>query len=101
MLLFMWILVVAFVRTGKALRASQGAPLNQQFLIWALGCILFGHATTFMSIPYFDQTIVFLCLTLACIGSLRIAQRTAFPVSSGGPAWSDTERTQARSQISF
>jgi hypothetical protein len=101
MLLFMWILVVAFVRTGKALRASQGAPLNQQFLIWALGCILFGHATTFMSIPYFDQTIVFLCLTLACIGSLRIARRTALPVLSGGPAWSDTERTQGRSQVSF
>jgi hypothetical protein len=101
MLLFIGILVVAFVRIGKALRVSQGAPLNQQFLMWALGCILFGHATTFMSIPYFDQTIVFLCLSLACIGSLRIAQRPAFPVLSGGPAWSETERTQARSQVSF
>src|SRR5262249_48958397 len=65
MLLFMWLLAAAFIRTGKALRASQSAPLSSQFVIWALGSILFGHATAFWSISYFDQTIVFLCLVLA------------------------------------
>jgi hypothetical protein len=75
MLLFVLILVAAFLRISKALRVSQGAPLGSQFLIWALGSILFAHATVFWSISYFDQTIVFLCLVLACIGSLSIARR--------------------------
>ncbi len=81
MVLFMWLIVVAFLRISKALRASQGAPLSSQFIIWTLGAILFGHATAFWSISYFDQTIVFLCLVFACIGSLRISPSGPVPVA--------------------
>jgi hypothetical protein len=96
MLLFVSMLVVAFRRIGKALRANQGAPPSSQFLIWALGSILFAHTTTFWSISYYDQTIVFLCLVLACIGSLPILQRTAAQIQ--GPS-RDTGRILAQSRV--
>jgi hypothetical protein len=99
-LLFVWMLVAAFVRTGKALRANEGASLYQQFLIWALGAILFGHAVAFWSISYFDQTIVFLCLVLACIGSIPILQRTSAPILAGDPIWKEREQMPARSRVS-
>jgi hypothetical protein len=85
--LFVWILVTAFIRIGKALRANVSAPISQQFLIWSLGAILFGHATTFWSISYFDQTRVYLCLVLACIGSLQVCKRPLGPILSGNPNW--------------
>jgi hypothetical protein len=103
MLLFMWLLVAAFIRVGKALRANQGAPLSNQFVIWALGSILFAHGTTFWSISYFDQTIVFLCLALACIGSLPIVQNTAASVAANVRPSRDTERERVPtpSQVAF
>jgi hypothetical protein len=70
MLLFIYILVVAFRLVGTALSNSQGQPFEQQFMIWTLGAILFGHAATWMSVSYFDQTVVFLYLILAAIGAV-------------------------------
>lgn len=70
MFAFIGILVVGFSSVGKALRNAKEAPLAQRFLIWTLGAILLGHSLTFMSICYFDQSIVFLLLVLAAIGSL-------------------------------
>jgi hypothetical protein len=69
MLLFMGILYVAFTAVGRAL--SPEVSVEQQFLAWTLGSILFGHATTFISVSYYDQTIVFLYLLLAGIGSVQ------------------------------
>jgi hypothetical protein len=100
MLLFVWMLVIAFLRISKALRIYQRAPLYQQFLVWALGAILFGHATAFWSISYFDQTTVFLCLVLACIGSIQILQRSSAPVLAGDPNWKEREQMPVRSQVS-
>jgi hypothetical protein len=71
MFLFIWVLIVAFRAVGKALRSRETAPPQHQFLIWTLGSILFGHATTFFSISYFDpQSSVFLYFGLAAIGSI-------------------------------
>jgi hypothetical protein len=98
-ILFTWMLVAAFLRIGKALRMSRGAP-GQQFVIWALGSILFGHAMAFWSISYFDQTIIFLCLVLACIGSLQVLQRTRAPILNGEPTSRDPKPLQARSYFS-
>ncbi len=69
MLLFIVVLLVAFVRVGKALQVSEAANSEDGFLIWTLGCILFGHATTFLSISYFDQTFLFFLhsLSLHCL----------------------------------
>jgi len=103
MLLFMWLLVAAFIRIGKALRASRSAPLSSQFLIWVLGAILFGHVATFWSAAYYDQTIIFLCLVLACIGSLQVVQNTAASVAADLRPSRDTGREgfPTPSQVSF
>jgi hypothetical protein len=70
MLLFINILVVAFRTVGAALRSSRGAPFEHRFMIWTLGAILFGHAATWMSVSYFDQSVVFLYFILAVISSV-------------------------------
>jgi hypothetical protein len=71
MLLFIWVLVAAFRAISHELRLQANAPEERQFLVWVLGSILFGHAVTFFSIAYFDhQSVVFLYLALAAIGSI-------------------------------
>jgi len=74
MFLFIWILVVGFSEVGNALRANRAAPFYAQFLIWTLGCMLFGHLTNIFSISYFDQSVVFFYLLLAMIGTLRVVK---------------------------
>lgn len=71
MLLFIAILARGFSFVGQCL--EQGAMLQPQFrfLIWSLGASLFAHATTCISVSYFDQSVAFLYLTLAAVGSSR------------------------------
>jgi hypothetical protein len=99
MFLFMWVLVAAFTRIGKALRAGKGLPLSSQFVMWTLGAILFAHATAFWSISYFDQTIIFLWFVLGCIGSLQIAKRTALPALGENSPRRVTEQIPSRSPL--
>jgi hypothetical protein len=73
MLLFIGVLVVGFVSVSKALRLRQNSPLDEQFLIWTLGCLLFAQTASMISVSYFDQSIFFLYLVLAAIGSLETA----------------------------
>jgi hypothetical protein len=83
MALFVGVLFAAFSRVGRALRANENAPIEDQFLIWTLGCILLGHAVAIFSISYFDQTFIFLQLALAAIGSLQVSARATVPVTAG------------------
>jgi hypothetical protein len=71
MLLFIAVLGKAFSAVGKLLAQHEDAPAQPRFLIWTLGSILFGHAVTMISVSYFDQSIIFLYLVLAAIGSLQ------------------------------
>jgi hypothetical protein len=82
MLLFMAVLAAGFAAVGTGLRRNRQAPVERQFFIWTLGAILFGHAVTFLSICYFDQTVVYLYFLLAAIGSLRVVK----PVTARSPA---------------
>jgi hypothetical protein len=100
MILFMWLIVAAFLRINQALRVRKGAPLADQFVIWTLGAILFGHATAFWSISYFDQTIVFLCLVLACIGSIPILQPAMAQSPGKNQFRQNTDQMPARVQFS-
>jgi uncharacterized membrane protein YwzB len=70
MLLFMATLFAAFAAIGKALHLKQNGSVEQRFLFWTLGSILFGHATTFFSISYFDQSAIFFYLIIAVIAAL-------------------------------
>ena len=45
-------------------------------MVWALGCSLFVHTMTFVSVAYFDQSFVLIYLTLGAIGSLYSAVGT-------------------------
>lgn len=71
MVLFIALMVAAFRYVGHALRNHQAAPVEDQFLIWALGASLFAHAATCMSVTYFDQSFVFLYSAIAMASSLR------------------------------
>jgi hypothetical protein len=70
MLLFIGVLRLGFCAVGNALRQMDEASLEDQLLVWALGAILFSHAVTFVSVAYFDQTIVLYYLVLAAAGSI-------------------------------
>jgi hypothetical protein len=73
MILFIAGFVVAFRYVGELLRLREESPFAGQFLVWSLGAMLFAHAATCISVSYFDQSITFLYLTLAAIGSLHAA----------------------------
>jgi hypothetical protein len=64
MLLFIAVLAKGFAMVGQAVHAADPAA---GFVMWSLGATLFAHAATFVSVSYFDQSVVFLYLTLAAI----------------------------------
>jgi len=69
MLLFIAILVKGFSFIGQALRQSPDLLPESRFILWALGSSLFAHAVTGIGVSYFDQSFIFLYLTLGAIGS--------------------------------
>lgn len=68
LLLFAAMLVKGFSYVGQILR-WRDLPSESRFMTWALGASLFSHASTFLAVSYFDQSFVFIYLTLAVIGS--------------------------------
>lgn len=69
MLLFIIVLAKGFSFVGRTLQMSELSQ-QQQFMCWALGASLFAHATTFISVSYFDQSFLFIYLTLGAISSV-------------------------------
>ena len=74
MFVFIGIMYVGFATVGRTL-SLPGIALKDQKLVWMLGATLFGHAAGFISVTYFDQSIVFLYLNLAAIAALFVAYR--------------------------
>jgi hypothetical protein len=71
MLLFITILARGFFFVGKMLRQMPVLSQQSQLMIWGLGASLFTHAVSIMGVSYFDQSFVFLSLTLAAISSVH------------------------------
>jgi hypothetical protein len=71
MLLFIALLWCGFRYVGQTLRFGRRQPTGQLFLVWCLGAALFGHAASCIGVAYFDQSVVFLYLTLGMIVSMR------------------------------
>ncbi len=69
MLLFVAQLAIGFHLIGRALKELPEVSFRSRFMIWALGTSLFAHSAAFISVSYFDQSVVFIYLTLAAIGS--------------------------------
>jgi len=79
MLLFILTLSWGFRYVGEAMRSRTDAPVADQFLVWCLGASLFAHAVTCISVSYFDQSFLFLYLTLAMIASICVSDRGRRP----------------------
>lgn len=73
MLLFAMTLWQGF--KGMGMNISKVVPENgpSTFLIWTLGVSLATHCISFMSVAYFDQSVVFLYSTLASIACLSLS----------------------------
>jgi len=69
MFLFIALVTKGFSYVGKTMEVSLAPLLESRFLLWALGSALFAHTVTFISVSYFDQSFMFIYLTLAAIGS--------------------------------
>jgi hypothetical protein len=70
MFLFIAILGKGFSFVGQCLREGEKLPPEFRFLVWSFGASLFSHAVTCISVSYFDQSVVFMYLTLAVVGSI-------------------------------
>jgi hypothetical protein len=70
MLLFIYILIKGFSYLGQAMHKLDDEDIQSKFFIWAIGASLFANAATMLSVSYFDQSFIFLYLTLAAIGSI-------------------------------
>lgn len=97
MVFFIMILWWGFRYVGETMRLREDASFQVRFLSWVLGASLFSHALTCISVYYFDQSILFLYLTLAMIVSLRAAARQeALTMTNGCPIAADTQKTKGR-----
>lgn len=83
-LLFVLLLATGFSIVGRCVRVTQHSDTHHAFFCWALGTSLFAHAATTISVSYFDQSFVFLNITLASIAGLGAVD--SLP-STGAPAW--------------
>ena len=87
LLLFGGSLVIGFRYIGKTLADER----EGSFVTWAIGSALFAHAVTFISVSYFDQSMLFVFAILASISavhSFRKRQHLNFqrPASAAGAA---------------
>lgn len=74
MSLFILALVFGFFRISFVLRLSSALTDSDRFFVWTVGAALLTHAVTGISVSYFDQSFLFLYMTLAMIGTLHVMQ---------------------------
>jgi len=100
MLLFISVLVSAFTTIGKTLTKMKATSKQMRFEVWTLGAILFAHTATFVSVDYFDQTVVFYYLVLAAVVSVwaevaRQPKRAVARASADSPGVATDDRCGA------
>lgn len=71
LILLILIFLTGFSFVGQIIRQANDLSYFERFMVWALGATLFAHATTCISVSYFDQSFIFLYLNLATIASIR------------------------------
>lgn len=73
--LFIAIIVACFRVIGRRTGKPGAVSRQDAILYWGLGVSLFTHSVAFMSVSYFDQTVVFwygLLATISSLGATRI-----------------------------
>lgn len=68
MLLFIALFVKAFWQVGRAIRLPIES--KDRFFAWAVGAALFSHASTCLSVSYYDHSIIFLYMTFAASSAI-------------------------------
>jgi len=78
LVLFVAVLVYCFKTIGRKMKDIDSNEFTLKFTVWCLGVSLFAHITSFISVCYFDQVIIFWYLLLAIIATLAVngGQRT-------------------------
>ena len=70
LILFILILAKGFSYVGQLIPKRKNLSSDSYFFLWSLGASLFAHATTCISVSYFDQSFLFIYLNLAAISSI-------------------------------
>jgi hypothetical protein len=84
--LFIAIIAACFGSVERGIRAQVGGPTAALF-VWGLGVALFVHCVSFVSITYFDQSIVLWFWLLAAIGFVgHAASQISVPLDEVGEA---------------
>jgi hypothetical protein len=76
LILFITIIVLCFREVGRGLWAMKDQPFPTRIMLWSMGATLFAHVTTFISVSYFDQMIVFWYMLLAMISAISNFSKT-------------------------
>lgn len=110
MLLVIWMMWLCFKWVGQLsdLFEEQGSP--NELLIWCFGASLFSHATTSISVAYFDQSMLFFWLTVAVISSaysINLAHGSMAPAKEedvdelldGGASYEVPDHTEWRRKL--
>ena len=69
MTLFVLIIVLCFRDLGKSLQVMENESIVIRITLWSMGVVLFAHVVSFISVSYYDQTIVFWFLLLSMIST--------------------------------
>ncbi len=69
--LYIAVLVSAYRKIGSARRSAKG-DRNHEWFVWALGATLFANTMAFISITYFDQSMIVWYAFLAMISAASI-----------------------------
>jgi hypothetical protein len=72
LLSFLGVMALAFHHVSQRLRNADAGPASSPFLAWALGSALFTIAITSVSISYFDQSILWVYMTIACCSAIAV-----------------------------
>jgi len=73
LILFIIVIVKCFLAIGNTLEKMEEQPLSKRLIVWSMGVMLFAHCVTFLSVTYFDQSIVFFYMLLALISTVSRA----------------------------
>lgn len=77
LILFLVLISRSFRRIGVARKMARDR--KQEWLLWAVGCILCAHLAGFFGISYFDQIKIWWFVTLAMIPAATMAVRASTP----------------------
>lgn len=76
LILFIWLIVMCFKVTGRAILDEDRFSSSERFMIWSLGCTMLSHIASFFSVSYFDQLNVFWYFLIGMIAALVKNQET-------------------------